>query len=187
MNATRSFLVLLVALYLSACGAAQRVQPNVLDQLQLSEANYGESQANERREKEAALAAQQKADQAAQARLKAAQQYAADLGNAAIVREAEAASYRDKMCKIDPTRCERSVPHKAQESFVDGKVTVFGEGGFAKLSGSVYPDGWRVVFGSAKFSLMVDGLEKASLSDSNAAGKCYRVRVGEFVPIACPQ
>lgn len=189
MNATRLFLVLLAMVllsFLSACGAAQRVQPNVLDQLQLSEANYGESQANERREKEAALAAQQKADQAAQARLKAAQQYAADLGNAAIVREAEAASYRDKMCKIDPTRCERSSPHKASE-FVDGKVTSFSEGGFSRFSGSSYPDGWRIVFGSNKFSLLVDSQEKASLSDPSAAGKCYRVRVGEFVPIPCPQ
>lgn len=190
MNATRSFLVLLAMILLSsltACGAAQRVQPNVLDQLQLSEANYGESQANERREKEAALAAQQKADQAAQARLKAAQQYAADLGNAAIVREAEAASYRDRMCKIDPTRCERSVSPKALELSVDGKVTSFSEGGFSRFSGSSYPDGWRIVFGSNKFSLVIDGQEKASLSDPNAAGKCYRVRIGEFVPIPCPQ
>ena len=189
MDAMRSTLVLLVMALvscLSACGAAQRVQPNVLDQLQISEANYGESQATERREKEAALAAQQKADQAAQARLKAAQQYAADLGNAAIVREAEAASYRDKMCKIDPSRCERSSPLKASE-FVDGKVTSFSEGGFSRFSGSSYPDGWRIVFGSNKFSLLVDSQEKASLSDPSAAGKCYRVKIGEFVPISCPQ
>lgn len=184
MNAMRSILLLLACFYLSACGAANS---QLASQLDMTKARYAEAQSNETRDIDAAKLAQQKADAAKAARLAAAQQYATELANAAIRSDTEAQNYRKEACAVDSTRCERSAPLKASEPSVDGKISTFGEGGFAKLWGSSYPDGWRIVFGSAKFSLLVDGQEKASLSDPSAVGKCYRVKVGEFVPIPCPQ
>lgn len=185
MNAVRSTLVLLAMATLScltACGAANS---QLQSQLDMTKARYAEAQSDETRETDAAKLAQQKADAAKAARLAAAQQYATELSNAAISLDSQAQSYRKEACAVDSGRCERSMAPKA-ELYVDGKVLTFGEGGFSKLPGSSYPDGWRVLFASGKFSLLVDGAEKASLSDSGAAGKCYRVKVGEFVPIACP-
>ncbi len=184
MNAMRSILVLLACFYLSACGAANS---QLASQLDMTKARYAEAQSTETREVDSAKLAQQKADAAKAARLAAAQQYATELSSAAIRSDTEAQSYRKEACAVDSSRCERSAPPKAPEPSVDGKISTFGEGGFAKLWGSSYPDGWRIVFASGKFSLIVDGQEKASLSDPNAAGKCYRVRIGEFVPITCPQ
>lgn len=187
MNATRLFLVLLAMVllsFLSACGAAQS---QLASQLDMTKARYAEAQSAESRDIDAAKLAQQKADAAKAARLAAAQQYASELTNAAIRSDTEAQSYRKEACAVDSSRCERSVSPKALELSVDGKVTSFSEGGFSRFSGSSYPDGWRIVFGSNKFSLVIDGQEKASLSDPSAAGKCYRVKIGEFVLIPCPQ
>lgn len=212
MNAMRSMcLVPLVFLFcLSACGAANSNKKDatvdILGQLDKSEMDVSEAQSAEQaainkvKEAEGATrAAQGVSDAAAAARLRAAQIYAGNLEQAAKVREAQAREYREKICKYDPGRCggpgnpavrDPVAPNvggreKIGGEFVDLKIASFADGGFSRFTS--YPPNWTVTFKQTKFVLLVGDVEKASLSDPNAVGKCYRVVPGEFQAITCPQ
>lgn len=208
MNATTRSLCLVLLVFLSclsACGAAQQKPTvDILGQLDKSEMDVSEAQSveqaaiNKVKEVEGvARAAQGTADAAAAARLRAAQLYAGNLEQAAKLREAQAREYREKICKYDPGRCggpgnpavrdpvaPPPVPREKAGDSVDLKINAFADGGFSRFTR--YPDNWVVTFKATKFALLVGDQEKASLSDPNAVGKCYRVMIGEFAPIACP-
>ncbi len=193
MDAMRSmFLVPVMFLFcLSACGAAPvKSSPpvDILGQLELSEVAYSNAQGEAQGAVNKSKVAQREADAAEVARTKAAQALAGNLEQAAQVRESQARGYKERMCKIDPARCAevpaRDSPSASSVQYMDLKITAFADGGFNRFGN--YPDGWKLKFSASKFVLVIDGQDKAELSDPSVVGNCYRATVGGFSPISCP-